>query len=44
VNEVGDLVRDDQVVLGIDGGLHVIPDDASALAAGGHRACIGIGQ
>ena len=35
---------DDQMVLGIDSDLHVVPDDAGALAAGRHRAGIGIGQ
>ena len=35
---------DDQMVLGIDSDLHVVPDDAGAQAAGRHRAGIGIGQ
>ena len=42
--DIGDLVRDDQMVLGIDGDLHVVADDAGALAAGRHRAGVGIGQ
>jgi len=37
-------MRDDQVMLGVDGGLHVVADDAGALAAGGHRACVRVGQ
>jgi hypothetical protein len=31
-------------VLGIDGDLHIVADNARALAAGRHRAGIGIGQ
>ena len=37
-------MRDDQMVLGIDGDLHIVADNASALAAGRHRAGVGIGQ
>src|SRR5271163_3647541 len=33
-----------QMVLGIDGDLHIVADNASALTAGRHRAGIGIGQ
>ena len=42
--DVGDLVRDDQMVLGIDGHLDIVADDAGALAAGRHRPGVGIGQ
>jgi hypothetical protein len=41
---IGDLVRDDQMVLGIDGHLDIVADDAGALAAGRHRPGVGIGQ
>ena len=41
---VGDFVRDDQVVVGVDRGLHVVADDTRAPAAGCHRAAVGIGQ
>jgi hypothetical protein len=44
VTHVGDLVRHDQVVLGIHGRLHVVAHDAGTSTAGGHRARIGIGQ
>lgn len=40
---VGDFVRDDQVVLGLDGGLHVIPDQPSA-GAGSHGPCVRVSQ
>lgn len=42
--EIGHFVRDDQVVLGVDGDLHVVADDAGAFAAGRHCASIWIGQ
>ena len=42
--DVGHLMRDDQVMLGVDGDLHIVADDAGAAAAGRHRAGIGIGQ
>ena len=42
--DIGDLVRDDQMVLGIDGHLNIVADDAGALAAGRHRPGVGIGQ
>ena len=42
--DVGDFVGDDQMVLGIDRGLHVVADDAGAAATGGHRARIRISQ
>jgi len=41
---IGHLVRNDQVVLDIDGGLHIVADDAGAFAAGRHCASIWIGQ
>jgi hypothetical protein len=44
VADIGHLMRDDQMVLGIDGDLHIVADNASALAAGRHRAGVGIGQ
>jgi hypothetical protein len=40
---IGHLVRHDQVVLGVDGGLHIVADDAGAFAAGRHCASIWIG-
>ena len=42
--DIGHLVRDDQMVLGVDGDLHVVADDARALAAGRHRPGVGVGQ
>ena len=42
--DIGHVMGDDQMVLGIDGDLHIVADNASALAAGRHRAGIGIGQ
>lgn len=42
--DVGDFVRNDQVVPGIDRSLHVVADHAGAFAAGGHGACIWIGE
>ena len=44
VADIGHLVRDDQMMLGVDGHLDVVADDAGALAAGGHRTGIRIGQ
>src|SRR5215469_14375778 len=41
---IGHLVRHDQVVLDVDGGLHIVADDAGAFAAGRHCASIWIGQ
>jgi hypothetical protein len=41
---VDDVVRNDQVVLGIGDYLDVVADDASASATGGHGTGIGIGQ
>ena len=38
------LVRHDQMMLGIDGDLHVVADDAGTAAARRHRTAIGIGQ
>ena len=37
-------MRDDQMALGVDGDLHIVADNAGALAAGRHRAGVGIGQ
>jgi hypothetical protein len=34
--DIGHFVRHDQVVLDVDGGLHVVADDSSAFAAGRH--------
>jgi hypothetical protein len=42
--DVGHLMRDDQMVLGVDGDLDIVTDDAGTSAAGRHRAGIGIGQ
>ena len=42
--DVGDLVRDDQMVRRINGRLHVVADHAGAAPAGCHRAGIGIGE
>lgn len=39
-----DVVRDDQMILGIDGNLHVVTDHPAATAAGRHGAGIWIGQ
>ena len=33
VADIGDVVGDDQVVLRIDGGLHIVADDGGSLAA-----------
>ena len=38
------LVRDDQMVLGVDRRLHIVADDAGAAPAGRHRAAVGIGE
>jgi len=42
--QVGHLVRYDQVVLGVYGGLHIVADHARAPSAGRHGARIRIGQ
>src|ERR1700729_4282276 len=42
--DIGHVMGDDQMVLGIDGDLHIVADNTSALTAGRHRAGIGIGQ
>jgi len=44
VADVGDLVRDDQMVFGIHHRLHVVADHAGAFAVGGHGPCVRIGQ
>ena len=41
---IGDLVGHDQMVLGVDGHLDIVADDAGALAAGRHRPGVGIDQ
>ena len=41
---VGYLMHNDQMMVGLDGNLKVVADDAGTAAAGGHRAGIGIGQ
>ncbi len=43
IADIGDGVRHDQVMLGLDRQLHVVADDARALAAGGHRTGIRVG-
>ena len=42
--DIGQLVRDDQMVLGVNGDLNIAADDARALAAGRHRPGVRIGQ
>jgi hypothetical protein len=44
VTNIGHLVRDDQMVLGVDRGLDVVAHDPGSLAARRHGPCIGIGQ
>ena len=39
--DVGHLMRDDQMMLGVDGDLDVVAHDAGAAAAGRHRAASG---
>src|SRR5262245_2019789 len=41
---VRDLMRDDQMVLGIDGYLHVVTDHSGPAPTRRHRAAVGIGQ
>ena len=41
---VRNLMRDDQVMFGIDRDLHIVADHAGAAPAGRHRAAVGIGQ
>ena len=38
------FVCDDEMVLGVDGDLHVVADDAGAAPARGHRTAVGIGE
>ena len=38
------FVRDNQMMLGIDGDLHVVAHDAGPAAARGHRSAVGIAQ
>jgi hypothetical protein len=40
---VDHLVGDDQMVLGVDGNLHIVADGGGAFAAGSHRTGVGIG-
>jgi hypothetical protein len=42
--DVGHLVRDDQMMLGVDRDLHVVADNTGAAPARRHRAGIGIGK
>ena len=44
VADIGDFVRDDQMMLRIDHGLHVVADHAGVLAARRHGSGVGIGQ
>ena len=37
-------MHNDQMMVGLDGNLNVVADDAGTAAAGGHRAGVGIGQ
>ena len=39
--DIGHVMSNDQMVLGVDGGLHVVAHDAGASAAGRHRAASG---
>src|SRR5580704_16846231 len=41
---VGYLMHNDQMMVGLDGNLDVVADDAGTAAAGRHRTGIGIGQ
>lgn len=41
---VGDVMRDDEMGLGIDGALHIVAGYAAVAGAGGHGAGIGIRQ
>ena len=41
---VDHLVGHDQMVLGVDGDLHIVADGGGAFAAGRHRTGVGIGQ
>ena len=41
---VGYLMHDDQMMVGLDGNLDVVANDAGTAAAGRHRTRIGIGQ
>ena len=44
VADIGDVVGHDQVVLRIDGSLHIAADDGGSLAAGSHGSRVRIGQ
>ena len=41
---IGDLMRDDEMGLGIDSTLHIVADQAAVPRAGCHRAGVGVGQ
>ena len=42
--DIGDVVGHDQVVLRIDGGLHIVADNGGSLAASSHGSRVRIGQ
>jgi len=44
IANVRHLMRNDQLMLGVDGGLHIVPDDTGPAATRRHRSAIGIGQ
>lgn len=44
VADVGDFVRHDQVMLRVDGGLHVVAHQARAFGLRDHRARVGVGS
>src|SRR6266571_5248603 len=44
VANVGNLMCDDQVMLVVNGGLHVVADHTCASPTGSHGACVRIGQ
>src|SRR3981081_868820 len=44
MSHIGHFMRHDQVVLDVNGGLHIVADDAGAFAAGRHCASVWIGQ
>jgi hypothetical protein len=43
VADIGDLMRNDQVMLRIDHGLHIVADQPRVLAARRHGSRVGIG-
>ena len=44
VADVEHLVGNDEVVRCVRGDLHVVAHDSGSPAAGGHGACVGVGQ